>query len=247
MYKSVIIDDEQNAREALEQILTNFCEDIAIVGKAENIKTGKDLILKTKPDIVFLDIEMPDGTGFDLLEQLPEHNFSLIFATGHNDFALQAFQYNALDYILKPVDIDDVINAVEKAKKTKPQINEELVKQLLLSVNEKQHKKLILKTSEEIHIITVDDIIRCEAEGGYTTFYLTDRNKILISKNLKEYESILKNNGFIRTHNSHLVNMNYIEKYKKSDGGFLIMKDKTQIPVSLRKKEAVLDALENFF
>jgi two-component system, LytTR family, response regulator len=248
MYKAVLIDDEIKSRNLLKSILENYCSDIFVAGEAKDVKSGTELIRKEKPDIVFLDIEMPDGTGFDLLERVSEHQFFLIFATGHNDFAIKAFKYNAIDYIPKPADIEDVKDAVERIKKTQNlQINEKLVKQLLFSVNEKQKRKLVLKNSDEIHIVDIGDIIRCEAEGGYTTFFLKGGKKIIISKNLKEYEEILKYESFIRTHNSHLVNLCFVEKYRKADGGFLIMNDKSQVPVSIRKKESVLDALENIF
>ncbi len=248
MYKTVVIDDEENARKVSINILENFCNDIVISGTGYDVKSGIQIIRSAKPDIVFLDIEMPDGTGFNLLEQLSksERSFSLIFATGHNDFALKAFKYNAVDYILKPADIQDVILAIEKAKKQiNPQINGMLIQQLLSSVKEKETKKLVLKTSDDIYIVNIEDIVRCQAEGGYTTFFIKDGKKILISRNLKEYEAILKSFYFIRTHNSHLVNLNFVEKYRKTEGGCLIMKDKSQIPVSVRKKEAVLQKLKN--
>ncbi|RLD51883.1 MAG: DNA-binding response regulator [Bacteroidetes bacterium] len=246
MFKAAVIDDEANARKNLITIINNYCDDINIVGQAENVKSGQKLILNKKPDIVFLDIEMPDGTGFDLLEKIPKRNFSLIFTTGHNDFALKAFQFNAVDYILKPVDIEDVINAVNKAKQIqKPELSEKIIKQLLISVKEKTNKKIILKTAETVFIVKVEEIIRCESDRGYTTFFIKDGKKIVISKNLKEYELLLKDFNFFRTHNSHLVNLNYVKQFQKTDGGQLIMKDNSKIPVSVRKKEAVLYKLEN--
>ncbi len=247
MYKAVIIDDEQNAQKAIINIIENFCSDVEIIGTAFDVKSGIKLIISENPDIVFLDIEMPDGTGFDLLQQLPNYDFSLIFATGHNDFAVKAFKFNAVDYILKPVDIQEVINAVKRALSIKEKSNKDIIiRQLLKSVKEKEHKKLILKTSKDIYIVNTEDIIRCESDGGYTTFFLKDGNNILVSKNLKEYEKLLKDYKFIRTHNSHLVNLNFVEKYGKTHGSILYLKDGSQIPVSVRKKEAVLFALENF-
>ena len=246
-YKTVIIDDEKNAQNSLIKIIENFCPELEIAGTAENVKSGINLILSEKPDIVFLDIEMPDGSGFDLLKQLPEHNFSLIFATGHNNFAIKAFKFNAVDYILKPVDIQDVINAVNRAvKNLNIYGNQNAIKQLLQSVNSDKPEKLVLKTSENIYIININDIIRCESDGSYTTFFLNNGKKILVSKNLKEYENMLKDKNFIRTHNSHLINLQYAERYSKSEGGVLYLQNGNQIPVSVRKKEAVLFALENF-
>ncbi len=247
MYKAVIIDDEQNAQKALINIIDNFCSDIEIVNTAFNVDSGIKLIISENPDIVFLDIEMPDGTGFDLLEKLPARNFSLIFTTGHNDFAVKAFKFNAVDYILKPVDIQEVVNAVKRALSIKEKNDSDIIiRQLLESVKEKEQKKLILKTSEDIYIVNTEDIMRCESDGGYTTFFLKDGNNILVSKNLKEYEKLLKDYNFIRTHNSHLVNLNFVEKYGKTEGGILYLKNGSQIPVSVRKKETVLFALENF-
>ena len=246
MYNAVIIDDDKNARNALRNILENFSTEISIVAEGKNVADGVNVIKSAHPDIVFLDIEMPDGTGFDVLKQVRPYDFSLIFVTGHNDFAIKAFKFNALDYILKPADIEDVIAAVEKAKqKQSPKMNEMILSQLLSSMNEQKQKKIILKTSEDIFILNIEDIIRCESDGGYTTFYTKTGQKIMVSKNLKEYESILKNHHFIRTHNSHLVNLNYVSQFRKTDN-MLIMKDSSVIPISVRKKEAVLFALENF-
>ncbi len=247
MYKIVIIDDEENARKALAGIIEKFFSEEAVIsGTADRVKSGIELIKTVDPDIVFLDIEMPDGTGFDILEKLPEHPFSLVFATGHNDFALKAFKFNAVDYILKPVDIQDVVKATKRAMQMRPvENNERIIQQLLQSVKKRENKKLILKTSEDIHVVNVEDIVRCESDGGYTTFFVEGGKSILVSKNLKEYENILQTYGFMRTHNSHLVNLNFVERYGKSAGGVLYLKDGTQIPVSVRKKEAVLYAVEN--
>ncbi len=249
MYKVVIVDDEKNAQNALKSVVTEFCSDLDIVETAFNVKTGVELINKVKPDIVFLDIEMPDGSGFDIIRQVAFTDFSLIFCTGHNDFAIKAFKYNAIDYILKPVDVEDVVGAVDKAIKDLNLKQKDLTFKHLLSFYQnadKENEKIVLKTSSDIYILQIQDIYHCEADGSYTTFYTADGKKITVSKNLKEYEAILNSHNFLRTHQSHLVNLNYIERMHKANGGYIVMKNGHQVPISTRKKETIIQALENF-
>lgn len=246
MYKVILIDDEKKVQDSLNYILENFSKDVEVVGTAYNVETGVEIIKTLQPDIVFLDIEMPDGTGFDLLQQFSKIKFSLIFCTGHNGFAIKAFKYNAIDYVLKPFDIEDVIVAVEKAKENFNLKQKDVTIKQLLEYNgsEKKAEKILLKTSTDVFIVQISDIYNCESEKGYTTFKFEGEKKITVSKNLKEYEDLLKKHNFIKTHQSHLVNLNFVERYIKKNGGYVVMKNGREIPISTRKKESFMFALE---
>jgi len=248
MLKVVIIDDELNAREIIAETLLANCENVSLVGTADNIKTGIRAIELNKPDIVLLDVQMPDGTGFDLLSQIGEINFKVIFITAHQEFAMQAFKFSALDYILKPVDAQELSSAIKKASDTLEHKNISLNMNALennMRHPSKESKKLILKSSDQIHAINVKDIIRCESDGNYTRFILNDGRKLLATKILKEFDEMLQGYGFFRAHQSHLINIDYFETYKKSDGGTVIMRDKSEIPLASRKKEAFLKLLSS--
>ncbi len=247
MYKAVIIDDEKNAQKALKNIIEEYCDSIEIIDLADSVETGVKLITDSNPDIVFLDIDMQDGTGFDLLNQLKKRDFSLIFCTAHNEFAIKAFRYNAIDYILKPLDIQEIISATDKAIANISLHQKNISIDNLLSFYQNKGKtndKIILKTLSDIFIISINDIYHCESEGGYTTFYTTDNKKITVSKNLKEYEAILKPHNFFRTHQSHLINLDYVERLHKTEGAYIVMKNGSKIAISTRKKQTFIDALE---
>lgn len=246
MIRVVIIDDEDAARNFIEKILVSNFKDIDVVAQASNVESGINTINKYSPDIVFLDIDMPDGTGFDLLQQLQKIDFKLIFVTAHSQHALKAIKFSALDYILKPVDILELVQTVKKALNIIEKETEQIkIKTFLSNIsNLNGNKKIVLKTSDNIYVINVKNIIRCLSESNYTTLYINDKRKIVISKTLKEYENLLCEFGFIRIHRSHLININYIERYSK-DNSILHMKDNSQIPVSHRKKDQLIQILEN--
>jgi len=244
MIKAIIIDDEKNARQAIKQIVERNFQNIFIAGDADDVKSGVQLISKTSPDLVFLDIKLPDGTGFDILKQAQQTDFSTIFITAYNEHAIKAFKFSALDYLLKPIDIDELKIAIEKVNKTHQVENtKKKVEVFLENINNinKEVKKIVLKTSESIHLINVNNILRCESDGNYTKFYFTDRPSLLVSKNIKEYFEMLKDYQFFRPHQSHIVNINYIKQYQKQDGGFLIMQDDSTVPVSTRKKDELMN------
>lgn len=248
MHKAIIIDDEPKAQNSLRLIINEYCNDIEVIDTADGVKSGIELINKIEPEIVFLDIDMKDGTGFDLLEQLPERDFSLIFCTAHNDFAIKAFKYNAIDYVLKPLDIEEIIDAVNRAIENISLKQKDTAVENLLSFYQNKGKKterIILKTASDIYIVQIQDIYHCNSEGGYTTFHTIDDKKITVSKNLKEYEAILNSHNFIRVHQSHLINLNYVERLHKADGGYVVMKNNEKIPISTRKKEVLINALAN--
>lgn len=249
MYKVVLIDDEKMIQKSLKGILDNFVEDVTIVATPMNVAQGVEAIKKHNPDIVFLDIEMPDGTGFDLLKQLPKIDFSLVFCTASNLHAIKAFKYNAIDYILKPFDIEDVVSAVQKAKDSlqlkQQQIN---VDQLLsfMQDSKKPKEKLVLKTLSDMFVVRIDEIFNCQSDGNYTTFMFKDNRKIMVSSNLKSYESILLQHNFIRVHRSHIININHIDRIQKKDGGTIILTNGKEIPISSLRKDAIFEAIGEF-
>ncbi|HBE43441.1 MAG TPA: DNA-binding response regulator [Bacteroidales bacterium] len=212
---------------------------------AGSIEEGYEVISKNNPDLVFLDIELPDGTGFDLLKKFHQISFRIIFVTGHHEYVLDAIKVSALDYVLKPIDTDELCRAVEKARTVINQ-QEQQLKLQALSENlqgKKVLKRIILHTSDHLQIVTVSDIVRAEADSNYTSFTLAGGKHILVSRTIKEFETLLSGSGMIRVHQSHLVNLNYIDRFIKKDGGYLILKDSTKIPVSPILKKQVLKAL----
>lgn len=241
----VIVDDEVTVRNAISSLLGEHFPDIRIMASAGTIEEGYDAVVKYSPDLLFLDIGLPDGTGFDLLKRFPKISFKIIFVTGHNEYALDAIKVSALDYVLKPVDTDELRRAVEKAGKV---INheEQILKFQALSENlqdKKVLKRIILHTSDHLQLISVSDIIRAEADSNYTSFSLSNGKHILVSRTIKEYAGLLSGSGMIRVHQSHLVNINYIDRFVKKDGGYLLLKEGTKIPVSPNLKKQVLQAL----
>lgn len=248
MLRVVIIDDEPNSREVISNTLIAYCENIDIVGSADSVKSGIAVLEKTNPDLVLLDVQMPDGTGFDLLSKLEKVNFKVIFITAHQEFALQAFKFSALDYILKPVDGKELASAVKKAEENLEQNNIDVNMKILydnLKGRSKDSKKILLKSLDQIHAVNVKDIIRCESEGNYTQFILNDGRTILVTKILKEFDEMLEPYNFFRAHQSHLINIDFFVTYKKGEGGIILMKDKSEIPLATRKKEAFLKLLSS--
>lgn len=248
MIKTIIIDDEPRARDTIADILELYCKNVNVIAQAEDVKSGIKTISQNKPDVVLLDIKMPDGTGFDLLKQLDVIDFKVIFITAYEEYAIKAFKFSALDYILKPIDPDELIKAIEKAEQSFHQENTKLKLDAFYSNIEnisKEVKKIVLKTFDSIHLVNVQDIIRCEADRNYTQFFFNDGEKLLVSKTLKEFDEILNEYGFFRAHQSHLVNMAYVKRYEKKGGGYLVMKDNSSITVSFRKKEQLLKLFKN--
>ncbi|GAB4140044.1 MAG: LytTR family DNA-binding domain-containing protein [Bacteroidia bacterium] len=246
MINAVIVEDEKKSREVLEALVKANCTDVHIIGTAESVKQGVELIKKINPDLIFLDIEMSDGSGFDMLEQLPDGNFDVIFTTASDEHALKAIKYSAVDYLLKPIDGDELKAAVEKihAKRSKNSSLENI--RFLLENFKKpndQYNKITLPTGNAYEIVNVKDIIRCEADGSYTTFFLENKRKLMVSASLKHYEDLLPSEDFIRVHHAHLINMNHVVRFLKADGGYAVMSDGTQIEISRRKKDAFIQRL----
>lgn len=246
MIRTLIIEDEQKSMEMLAGIIQKNCPDLSIVGLARNVKEGVEMIESLKPELVFLDISMPDGSGFDLLEKVSGHKFELIFATASDQHAIRAIKYSACDYLLKPIDIEELKEAVNKVvqkKRSSPNMeNLQFLIQHLKKADE-NFQKITLPTGNAYEIVNIKDIVRCEADGSYTTFYLADKRKLMISVGLKHYEELLPENDFIRVHHHHLINMNHVVRFLKEDGGYAIMSDGSKIEISRRKKETFMEKL----
>ncbi len=248
MNRVLIIDDEKRTQDLIQKMTQSFNLDLDCVVDGSSVKTGVEAIKKHHPDIVLLDIQMPDGTGFDILNHFPSREFKVIFFTAHEEYAIKAIKHTALDYLLKPVDRRELKGALERAideikehQKDKPETNNNGNGNTL----DPHKKRLVLKTLESVYVVELETIIRCEADRNYTTFYLTTGNKIVVSKTLKEYEGLLSNYNFLRIQQSHLINLDFVDRYDKADGGHVVMKDNSQIPLSPSKRDVFFSILEN--
>lgn len=239
MLRAVIIDDMDHVRSKNMDLIREHCPQVAIMAEAVDVKSGIEVIKKFLPDLVFLDVEMPDGTGFDLLQQLTPINFKVIFITGFQDFAIRAFRFSAIDYLLKPVDTEDLVAAVSKAEDaiTKESLEVKLGALFSNLGQPKNPQKMVLKTAEKLFSVTIQDIVHCESERNYTTFHFVNAPKLVVSTTLKEYETMLAPMGFFRPHQSHLINMAYFDHFVKADGGLIVMKNNARIPLASRKRE----------
>ena len=245
--RAILIDDEISNLENLQTLLEKHCPQVTILATAQSVADGIDVIEKYSPDLVFLDIQMGEETGFDVLKLLPTRNFEVIFVTAYDQYGIQAVKFAALDYLLKPIDIEELIIAVSKAEhKLATQIQTSQLDFLLqqLKKPETNVSTIALQMQTEIRYIALSEIIRCEADNTYTYFFLANSEKILISKSLKEYADLLRPNGFLRTHQSHLVNPKYVKSWLKEDGGILLLTSGEKIPVSKPNKETVKQALQ---
>lgn len=244
MLRTIIIDDEPDCVQSLARDLTKYCEGLEIVAQCEGAKDGIRAINAHKPDVVFLDIDMPGINGFELLELIPEVDFEVVFTTAYDEYALQAFRISAVDYLLKPIDPEALIKSVEKVRMLRDKGNARkqirfLMQQLKDQRNNAIHR-IALPTSEGLDFIDLEDILYCESDGAYTFVHLSNGSRKLISKTLKFLEDILCDFQFLRVHKSYIVNMNYVSKYSRGSGGLLTMKNGAQIKVSRSKKEELL-------
>lgn len=244
---AVIIDDEPNSASYLQGLLEKQIPEIILKGRAGSVEEGIALIQKTKPSIVFLDVELQTATGFDLLNRLGAITFSVIFTTAHEHYALQAIKFAALDFLLKPVDADELKSAVNKASKHHNEsfLNENLSVLLENMRNKKEQKKIAISTSSGIHVIELKDILYLQADGPYTNIYSNNTLRIMSSKHLKEYEDLLRDFGFYRIHKSYVVNLTEIKQYVKSDGGYVIMSNGVKVAVSEKKKDDLITKLSS--
>ena len=243
---TVIIDDEVAFINTLQIMLKPF-DAFKVIGEARSVKEGVALIELLSPDLIFLDVEMEDGTGFDVLKALKNlEDVKVIFVTAFDHYAVQAFRYSAIDYLLKPVVREDLHVSLEKSKHAILQDQLDLRYKILLdNIQQKQEekKRIVLKEMSAHHIIKIDDILMCHAEGSYTRFYFENGETLIASKHLKEYESLLPSNKFFRVHRSYLINLDKVIKYERSEGGIIMLKGGQQIPVSVRKRENLTSIL----
>lgn len=245
--KVLITDNEPGQRAALRLLLQQFCPEITEVEEAGGVLSGLAAIRSFRPDILLLDVEMDDSSGFDLLNQVYNPDFQLIFVTAYNQYAIEAFKFSAIDYLLKPVDPEALQKSIQKAmlniRNSNLQQQVQVLLQQLSGVQNKE-RKIVLKDIDNTWFIKVTDVLYCEAEGTYTRFHLQNGGPILVSKNLKEYEEILEPLGFLRTHHSFLANPDKIKSFDKTHGGALVLEGGHSIPVSQRKKDFVMQVLE---
>lgn len=247
MIRTIIIDDEESCINRLEELLENYAG--LYVHNERSCRTfeeGLAVIAKLKPDLVFLDIQIHNKTGFDLLRQVGKINFEIIFTTAYEQYAIQAFKFSAMDYLLKPVDKEDLLPAIQKAaKKLNIENNSEKIDILLHNLKNinRQSKKIVVPTLSGVTVLSINEIIRCEANINYTTIFLKDKPKIIVARTLKEFEEMLKSHDFFRVHQSHLINLQFVKSYHKGKGGSVLMADNSNVEVSFRRKTDFLKQL----
>lgn len=246
MLRTIIIDDDQDTREILTNIIKAYCPNVSVVAQAWDVKSGVASIIEHEPDLVLLDIKMPDGSGFDLIKHFDKPDFKVIIISGYMEYAIKGYKYGLVDYILKPIGKEELTLAINKVDDL-VRFEEKLRFKALadnISILNKTHK-IILKTIEHIHLVNTADIIRIEADGNYCTFYISDGRKILVSRPIREYEEALIDKGFHRVHKTHIININKVNYFDKTEGGDVVMTDGSKVPVSSRKKEELLALLES--
>jgi two-component system, LytTR family, response regulator len=245
MINAIIVDDEKSGRALLLLLLKEHCPNVNIIDTANSVEQALEMINRLSPDLVFMDIELTNGTGFDILNKIENPNFSVIFVTAYDKYAIKAFKFSAIDYLLKPVDEEELVRAVKQAEKHKKENLFPSIEALNKNYDTLRHEsgKLALTTQTGLVFVEIKDLIRCEADGKYTNCYLTNNTKIVVSRNLKEFEDFLSEHNFIRIHHSHLVNMEYIKQYYSGRGGYVLMSDGSTVDVSQRKKEEFLKRL----
>jgi two-component system LytT family response regulator len=246
--RAIIVDDEQNNIDNLTFLLKKYCPAVSVIATANNALDGKKQILEHEPDILFLDIQMPGQNGFALLNSLSNYSFEVIFVTGFDQYGVQAIRFSALDYLLKPIDHIELESAVKKAEQKFRQKSQNLqlenLMKLLQNGQQRVEHRIALPSAKETRFVKTNQIIRCEAENNYTVFFLTGGEKLVISKPMFEYEELLSDYGFIRCHNSHLVNKTYVKSWIREDSGYLLLDDGFQVPISRQKREQIKAALK---
>ncbi len=236
--KAIIIDDEEGSRKTLRNLLVEYCPQVEVLDLADSAATGIMSIRQHQPDLVFLDIAMPDGDGFEMLDNIKEINFGVIFTTAYDEYAVQAFEYSAIHYLLKPINILKLQKAVEEFEKRTISTEQNHFNFLKENIDRPSAlKKIALPTQEALLFVSIQDIIRCEADGSYTLFYLKNKKRVMVAKTLKHFEDLLDANVFLRVHHAHLINLNQVVKYIKGKGGSIEMSDGSEVEVSVRKKD----------
>ncbi len=246
MLRTLIIDDEPHVRETLRHLIVKYCPLVTIVGEAGSVAGGTREIREKVPDLVLLDIKMDDGSGFDLLNRFEHIGFKIIFITAWEKYAIQAFGFSAIDYILKPINPDKLAEAVKRAdQQVQASFNMQLgALQENIRTPESEKRKLVLKTSDKIYLLGVQEIVCCESDGNYTVFTTIDGEKITVSKLLKEYDELLSESGFFRVHRSSLINLKHIRRFEKQDGGLVVMSNGDKIAASTRGRERLMELFD---
>ncbi|NNC82657.1 MAG: response regulator transcription factor [Flavobacteriales bacterium] len=240
--KAVIVDDEMHCIETLQWQLANYCPQVDVVDTFISPVKSLKFLMYHEIDLLFLDVEMPVLNGFDLLHALPKKDFALVFTTAYDEFAIKAIKHHAIDYLLKPIDRQELEQAVRTALQSKMELEnrlEELMKEMEIDT----HTKIAIPTPDGVELVDKSEIIHCESDSNYTHVYSAEGRRYTVAKTLKEIEEQIDSDQFIRVHQSHLVNFNHVERYHKSEGGKLIMSDQTEIPVSRRKRTELIERL----
>lgn len=248
MIKAIVIDDVSRSRASLIDDLKRYCPEVHVVAEADSVRTGVEVIRSNKADVVFLDIQLEDGNGFNILEQAGEADFKVIFTTGSDEYGIKAVKFSALDYLLKPIDPDELVAAVDKLKTASKEMNSGITDNLSVLIENLKNinntsKRIALNSADRVHVVNVSDIVRCESQRNYTLFYIKGNKQILVTRTLKEFEEMLEDSGFVRVHHSHLINISYLKEFVKSDGGYAVMSDSSQVPVAVRKKDHLMKLL----
>jgi two-component system LytT family response regulator len=246
MIRSIIVDDELKSRESLRILVEDYCEGVTVEATCQNVAEAEKAIHELKPDVVFLDIQLQRETGFDLLTKFKDFDFEVIFTTAYTEYAIKAFKFSAIDYLLKPIDIGELRRAIEKVAKNKDSAVTEKLKQLLqnLKNGSTENFKLALPTSDGLIFVKVNDILYCEAHNNYTEIVMSDNKRYVVSRTLKEYDEMLGEQNFYRIHHSYLINLNGIKKYVRGEGGYVIMSNDKPLDVSKRRKEGFLSRIK---
>ncbi len=247
MKRIAIIDDEPAARQLLRNLLASLCPGVEICGEADSVATGYPLLRQTQPHGVLLDISMEDGTGFDLLDKFPTPNFQVIFTTAHDEFALKAFRYHALDYLLKPINPVELAAAVDRLQPEMPADFPAKISHLLESARTNRLSKITLTSQEGIIFLSLDQIVRLEADGNYTVFHLATNERHIITRPIKDFEELLPKEDFFRLHQSHLVRIAAVKKILKEDGGYVLLENGFKAPIARRRKEEFLEVMRQRF
>lgn len=239
----IIVEDEFHSRETLKTFLEEYCPEVEVLDTASNVEEAITKISNYQPNLVFMDIELQTGTGFDVIQKIKHLNFHLIFTTAFEHYAIKAIKFSSIDYLLKPIDLEELLEAVQKAKSlVQEESRQHLLENLLSNFQTPtlENRKICLATSEGIEFIPTNQISYCEANGSYTDFHLTDGRKLVVSKNLKEYENLLGEMNFMRVHNSFLINLGEVKKFVKSEGGYIVMNNDRQVSISNSKRDAFM-------
>ena len=241
MVSAVIIDDIEKARSSLKRELEDYCPEVAVIGEADSVVSGLKLLKKKSPDVVFLDIHLTDGSGFDILELQGNLDFNVIFTTSSDAHAIRAFKFSAVDYLLKPIDPDELVVAVEKISNGGSK--DTSINLLKDNLRKGPLERVALHTLDKIQICRIDEIVRCEAQVNYCNFVFVDGTQLLVTKTLKHFDKLLSDSGFLRVHQSHLINLKHIKEYVKSDGGYVVMDNGDLVTISSRKRHEVISRL----